>query len=105
MSGIALSASDEPVSGRRIFLKTSEGSNTAQTLAQVVTGPDGRWSAFLHPNQAQSFNAFIAQPGGKEVKFDLGVSVKAAAAIRGSAGDQGTVSIMKLMSIPGLPNH
>lgn len=85
VSSIALEANGEPAGGRRIFLKSPEGSDTSQTLAQVVTGPDGRWSASLHPNQAQSFNAFIAQLGGKEVKFDLGVPVNAAAAIRGSA--------------------
>ena len=85
VSGIALDASGQPAAGRRVFLKTPEDSSAHQTLAQVVTGPDGRWSAFLHPSQAQSFNALVAQPGGNPLKFNNGTPVNAVDAIRGNA--------------------
>ncbi len=85
VSGTALDASGQPAAGRRLFLKTPGDNGTSQTLAQVITGPDGRWSTTLHPNQVQSFNAFIAQPGGQMLKFTPGTPVNTAAALKGSA--------------------
>lgn len=85
VSGIVLDSKCRPAAGRRIFLKTPPESGAFQTLAQVVTGPDGRWSAGLHPSQTQSFNAFVAQPGGAELKFNVGSPVDPTAAARGSA--------------------
>jgi hypothetical protein len=85
VSGVVLDANNQPVAGRRIFLKTAPESGDLLTLAQVVTGPDGRWSAPLHPSQTQSFNAFVAQPGGKDLKHNIGTPVNTAAAVRGNA--------------------
>ena len=42
VSGIALNAQGRPAAGRRVILKTPGDIDTNQTLAQVITGPDGR---------------------------------------------------------------
>ena len=85
VSGIALNAQGRPAAGRRVILKTPGDIDTNQTLAQVITGPDGRWTASLHSKQAQSFNAFIARPGGPAVRYETGTPVNPTAAARGTA--------------------